>query len=530
METRDDQNKLKNIYLPIIVALCICAGMWLGKFIYRDSRPNSFSQHSEKLDHILQYIDQFYVDSVNADHLSELAINRILEELDPHTSYIAPKNSEIVNSHLDEGFEGIGVEFRLLKDTIKVVNVLKDGPSSQAGIKAGDQLIYADTSLIAGTGKASNELVKKLRGKKGTIVNLKVKRYGVDSLINYAITRGHVPTPAVDAAFMLDSKSGYIRINKFGSSTYQEFKSSLDQLKEEGMTQLVLDLRDNGGGYLSHAVKIVDEFLDEGKLIVKTKGKYKDFDSKDYSTSNGAFKEGKLIVLINQYSASASEIVAGALQDYDRALIVGKRSFGKGLVQRQLELEDGALLRLTISRYYTPSGRSIQKPYEGGNYEQALGEVKSDSLQVYHTESGRTVLGGGGIVPDIEIKEKIDYSALYFELLQKDLFRDFAIKYISNHKADFDEMNLQEFSNTFTISNRIYDNFISYIKDKSLSHSVKIAQNQKALYKNTIKSTIGDVQWNTQGYYKVKSETDNYINEAMNNWPKLQELITNQEL
>ena len=403
-----------NIITPLLIGLAVALGMWLG-YSWDDGRPiPGRSTSDSSLDLIFQYIENEYVDTVDEEGLKEESINMVLNTLDPYSTYIPSRMLKHVNEPLEGKFEGIGIEFLKLKDTVTVISVIPGGPSDKAGLLTGDQIISVDGETIAGAGLDNASIISRLKGPRGTLVDVVISRYGVDSLLHIQIERDKIRIKSVETAFMLDQDKGYIKLNKFSALTARETNESILKLKEMGMEKLVLDLRDNPGGYLDAAVSVADEFLKSGKTITYTEGinqKKEEYSSSSY----GEFEDGPLVILIDEGSASASEIVSGAVQDYDRGYVIGRRSFGKGLVQEQYRLPDGAALRLTVARYHTPSGRCIQKDYEEGGHDREIrdrianGElfskdsIKQDLSERFETESGRIVYGGGGIVPDIFI-------------------------------------------------------------------------------------------------------------------------------
>lgn len=373
------------------------------------------TKSSEKMALTMYFINKLYVDKIDEKKLSDDVVKALLHELDPHSSYISEKEVKEMNEPLEGNFDGVGISFNMMTDTLYVIETISGGPAEKVGILPGDKIIYVGDTLIAGVKMPNKKVMSLLRGPKGTKVDVKVLRRGVPDLIEFIITRNKIPIYSLDAAYMIDKKTGYIRLNRFGATTTDEFNEACKKLKQEGMQNLILDLQNNGGGYLTAAIELADEFLDKDKLIVYTEGANQP-KKNEKSTSKGLFEQGKLIVLINEYSASASEIVSGAIQDWDRGVIVGRRSFGKGLVQRQIPLPDGSQLRLTTARYYTPTGRCIQKPYENGKEENYAMDVIErynkgemmhadsihfpDSLKYQTLINKRTVYGGGGIMPD----------------------------------------------------------------------------------------------------------------------------------
>ena len=414
------QNK-PNRLTPLIMAVCTIIGVVIGTFYanhFSGNRLNIINSGSNRLNNLLHIIDDQYVDAVNIDSLVDMAIPQILSDLDPHSVYISAADVQKTNDDLKGSFSGIGVEFVIRQDTIHVQNVIKNGPAQQAGILAGDKIVNVDGKPFVGKVVTNDEAMRRLKGPKGTKVKVGVMRYGAKAVKYFTITRADIPQKSITAVYMLDENTGYIKIKNFGENTYAELLVALAELSQEGFSNLVIDLRDNTGGYLDSAVQMINEFLPKNKLIVYTQGRKSP--RQDYkSDGRGSYQKIPLVVLINEASASASEIFAGAIQDNDRGTIIGRRSFGKGLVQKQMEFPDGSLIRLTIARYYTPSGRCIQKPYTAGDnvdYEEDLlaryqhGEFFSqDSIKhtgpAYHTGNGRVVYGGGGITPDIFVKE-----------------------------------------------------------------------------------------------------------------------------
>ncbi|MEL6393264.1 MAG: S41 family peptidase [Bacteroidota bacterium] len=422
MESSSPKNRLAGVWLPVLFAITLVFGLYVGQNLRGDTElvrvvsENETSAGIDRIQQLLRYVDTKYVDEVDGNRLTEAAIENILDELDPHSNYISPEEMGALLESMQGNFNGIGIEFMIVEDTISVVAPLVGGPSETVGIQSGDKIIYVEDSLVAGPTAQGLNPASLLRGEKGTQVNVRVKRYGQPELIPFTITRDEIPVHSVDAAYLLNDQTGYIKINRFSDDTGNEFKNALEELVERGGARdLVIDLRQNPGGYLREAVKVLNLIFEQrGLLLVYTEGRNS---NREDHKSNGAapYRLGDIVVLVDESSASASEIVAGALQDHDRGIIVGRRSFGKGLVQEQYELEGGAGLRLTIARYYTPSGRSIQRPYVQGEEDSYDGDrqarfergeltgdadVQVDSSQVYTTDGGYEVFGGGGIVPD----------------------------------------------------------------------------------------------------------------------------------
>ena len=452
-----DNNKNKR-YMPLIMAICVIVGIFIGTFYanhFSGNRLNIINNGSSRLSNLLHIIDDQYVDSVNINDLVDKAIPQILAELDPHSVYISAKDVETANSDLKSSFSGIGIEFMIRQDTIQVQNVIKDGPSEKAGLLAGDKIVEIDGKPFVGSQVTNEEATHRLKGPKGTQVKVGVLRYGEKGIREFTITRDDIITKSITAAYMLNDSIGYMRIKSFGEATYTEMLSALASLTAQGMSGLVIDLRDNGGGYLQAAVNTANEFLPKNRLIVYTQGRKSP--RTDYkSDGRGNFQTLPLVVLINEGSASSSEIFSGAMQDNDRATIVGRRSFGKGLVQQQIGFPDGSMIRLTVARYYTPSGRCIQKPYQPGDdadYEADLlnryehGEYFSqDSIKqtgpAYHTTIGRVVYGGGGIMPDIFVPEDTtNYTSYYKQAIMSGLMLQYAFIYTDANRQKLSDYN-----------------------------------------------------------------------------------------
>ena len=441
----------RNRYMPLLMAVCVAFGIVIGTFYanhFSGNRLNIINSGSNRLNNLLHIIDDQYVDNVNIDSLVDKAIPQILSDLDPHSVYISGKDVQAANDELKGSFSGVGIEFNIRQDTLHVQNVVKNAPAERAGLLAGDKVVSIDGKPFVGKIVTNEEAMRRLKGPKDTKVRIGVKRFGQKKPLEFTVTRGDIPQKSVTATDMLDDNTGYIRIKNFGETTYPELLIALAKLSQEGFKSLVIDLRDNTGGYLQSAVQMANEFLPKNKLIVYTQGRKSQ--RQDYvSDGHGSYKRIPLVVLINEGSASSSEIFAGAMQDNDRATVIGRRSFGKGLVQQQLGFTDGSLIRLTIARYYTPSGRCIQKPYtagDGSNYEQDIysryqhGEFFSqDSIKhtgpAYHTSIGRLVYGGGGITPDIFVAEDTLGVTSYFkQAAMSGLILQFAYNYTDNNR------------------------------------------------------------------------------------------------
>ncbi|MEN9522177.1 MAG: hypothetical protein RL065_554 [Bacteroidota bacterium] len=523
----------KKIGLPIILALCIVAGIMIGLKINKEARfarTFLYNYHPDKYQSILNYISSNYVDSIDVNKISDEGYQHLLHKLDPHSSYIPASDYTAVNEQLVGNFKGVGIEFFIVADTVMVMNVITGGPSEKAGVISGDKIIAINDSIVAGNKITSEKIFKKLRGKENTKVKLTVLR---DSKkVNLVINRGEVKINSVETAFMINNQIGYIKINSFGANTYIEFMENIDRMiNKEGMKKLIIDLRQNGGGYLEAATNILDELLSDSKTLVYTESR--NHNRHNYNCSkDGMFEQGKLCLLVDEGSASASEIFAGALQDWDRGTIIGRRTFGKGLVQQEYMLPDSSAIRITVARYYTPSGRCIQKSYKNGidDYEMDIykrykhGEFQhADSIKYtdttkYLTAKGRVVYGGGGIKPDIFIPADTQgVNAFSNECFSKSLVQQFAYQYYSNHKNEFAKYkNANDFSQQFTIDKNTFDSFVSYAKKsgvKSAKPNLIIASS--AYLQNQIKAFIAKANWKMQGYFTVTQNQDNAFRKAM---------------
>lgn len=488
------------------------------------------TETTQKFAALLQLINNFYVDTLNMDRLTEEAIVSTLKQLDPHSSYISKKDVEMANEPLEGSFEGVGLTFQLYKDTILVIAPVPGGPSDKVGILAGDKIIKVNGEDAFGNKITNKWVMDHLRGKKGTEVTVSIYRHGVSGLIEFTIIRDKIPLNSIDAAFMLDNKTGYIKLNRFARNSLEEFNKAIEGLKKQGMENLVFDLRSNSGGYLSTALAISDEFLPEGKMVVYTEGIHSPRQELD-ATEAGDLEKGKLAILINEGSASASEIVSGAVQDWDRGIIVGRRSFGKGLVQRPFRLPDGSVVRLTVARYFTPSGRCIQKPYNEGVDEYykdfahrlAHGELLSadsihfpDSLK-YKTNDGRTVYGGGGIMPDIFVAwDSTRYNELYSDLIRKGIFNSYVNDYLDKNRQKLNKKyaNFKDFNKYFSISQDEFDEFLSKAKEKTEVNEEQLKPNIDYL-KLQIKALIARNLYDTNDYFEVIWPDDREINKAL---------------
>ncbi len=494
--------------------------------------PMNPKKTTEKFSTLLFLINNFYMDTVNMPQLTEKAIVATLKDLDPHSAYISKKDLEQANEPLVGSFEGIGITFQLFKDTILVIAPIPGGPSDKVGLLAGDKIIKVNGEKAYGPNITNDWVMKHLRGKKGTKVVVSIYRKGVKGLLDFTITRDVIPLNSIDASFMLNKTTGYIKLSRFAQRSVEEFDKALDSLKRFGLKSLIFDLRGNSGGYLSTAQGIADEFLKAGKLIVYTKGVHSPRENL-IATNAGNFENGKLIVLINEGSASASEIVSGALQDWDRAVLVGRRSFGKGLVQRPFRLPDGSVVRLTVARYFTPSGRWIQKPYNHGvaEYYRDLQErmkhgelIHPDSIHFpdslkFHTASGRTVYGGGGIMPDIFVPwDSARYDMFYSELIRKGAFNTFVNDFLNDNRKKLHRKypDVQSYIAEFQITPDLFNTFLEDAKKAKVKMDTAALQHNKKFIALQMKALIARDLFDQNAYFQVMWPMDHAIRKALN--------------
>lgn len=522
------------IYLPIIFALLLATGIFIGAKLNFSSpstvrflRPEK--KASDKLNSVLNFIEEEYVDTVKKDVLVEKAITDLLQNLDPHSVYISAQEVKEMQEPLQGNFEGIGIEFNIFKDTIRVIAAIPGGPCEQLGIQAGDKIVKIEGKNAAGVKIKNKDVLGKLRGKGGTQVNVSIMRGNAKKLIDYTITRGTIPIYSVDAGYMLSKATGYIKVSRFAETTYEEFLDKATKLRAEGMQNLILDLRGNGGGLLSTAIKICDEFLESGQVIVYTKGKAHPKETIT-ATNRGILTETKLVVLIDESSASASEIVAGAIQDNDRGTIVGRRSFGKGLVQRETMFADSSAIRLTVARYCTPTGRCIQKPYgkdledyyseEYARYK--TGELmhadsihENDSLK-FKTPKGKTVYGGGGITPDIFIPlDTIGRTPYLSELFVKGSLNQFCFEYADKNRKELSKMGFEKFKSGFRISDTMMNDLHAFAEKQGVKPNPREEEISNNIIRNLLKSSIARQVWGNDGFYPILNEEDVVIQKAL---------------
>ena len=518
-------------YIPLLLGFAIAAGVFIGgKLNFSDTSDRLFTKNSkkDKLNRLIDYIDYEYVDQINTDSIVDVTVNSILDNLDPHSIYIPKSEMQRVTDNMKGDFVGIGVSFYTYKDTVTVIRPIEGGPSEKAGIKGGDRIIMANGDSIFGKDWTNEAIIKKLKGEKNSKITLKIYRPGEEDLLTFKVKYSNIPIKSVDASYMLTDELGYIKINRFAESTYKEFKKALDKLQDKGATKLALDLRDNPGGFLGIAEQIVDEFLEDDKLILFTKNKAGKIE-KSFSTRRGDFEDGEVYILINENSASASEIVAGALQDNDKGTIIGRRSYGKGLVQREMSLGDGSAVRLTVSRYYTPTGRSIQRPYDKGNnndyhndYRKRLrnGEFEnsenmqiSDSLK-YTTPNGKVVYGGGGIIPDVFVpldtssqNETLNY------IKRRGYVSNFVFEELDKDRVIYKDFSAPEFIESFSVGDAVVEKFQDFLnlKERTDISFVNYQDQMKLL----IKAELASQLYNSSVSEQIINETDTMIEEVI---------------
>ncbi len=466
---------LVTLLLGFIIGSKVMSRIWRNQTVRLEYAMRATGR-TNKISTLITAIDQLYVDSVDVDTLVEAVLPVLLNKLDPHSAYFPAEEAKESNDELHGSFSGIGVQFSMQDDTIHVNSVIRGGPSEKVGVLAGDRIVFIDDSLFAGKGVNSNDVVKRLKGPSGTEVKIGVVRPGDDGIIDFTIERGPIPVKSVDAAYMITDEIGYIELNKFGETTYSEMITGLAKLSSEGCRKIIIDLRGNTGGYLGTAIQIVNEFLPKGEMIVYTKGLHSEYDA-EYANGRGRFQQIPMVIMIDESSASASEILTGAIQDNDRGTIVGRRSYGKGLVQQPIDFSDGSSIRLTIARYFTPSGRCIQKPYGKGDEDYAMDIIKRwehgeffsadsvhlDESQVFTTKSGRKVYGGGGIMPDVFVpQDTIAYNEYYSTIMRKSLTNKYSLKYVDSHRQDFTGRTTWKEVTAYLERQNVFSDFLKY--------------------------------------------------------------------
>lgn len=518
--------------MKYLAAAVICAAATFG-ISAQYSRNNSASRQQQKLLMVENIVNNLYVDNVDEEKIVENAVRGILENLDPHSSYSTKEETTSSQETMQGSFSGIGIQFNMQKDTLYVVQTIAGGPSEKVGILPGDRFIAVDDSIIAGRKLKNTDIMKRLRGPKGTKVNIKVKRGSNAELLEFRITRDDIPLNSIDAVYMADGKTGYIRLSRFAATSYKEFKDAITKLKKQGMQQLILDLTDNGGGYMQIAAQIANEMLNRGNLIVYTQGRKSPRQNLN-ADGSGTFRTQKVVVMINQFSASASEILSGAVQDWDRGVVVGRRSFGKGLVQREFLLPDSSSFRLTIARYYTPSGRNIQKPYVKGDredYDKDIidrynhGELQSadsihfaDSLKHTTLRLHRTVYGGGGIMPDVFVPlDTTQYTDYHRRLVAKGVIPQFALRYVDKNRADLKAQypDAQKFIKEFTVTDEMLNNLVDAGKAEKVDFDKSQFAKSKEMLRTFVKAAIANDLFSTGAYFQIVNEQNDIYKEAL---------------
>ncbi|MBS3805988.1 MAG: S41 family peptidase [Bacteroidales bacterium] len=523
-------NKGARIYFPIALSLAVIAGLLLGNFLGQNHSSEQTFVYSKpnKINKVTNYIQQNYVDSVSDDRMAESAIPAILKELDPHSVYIPARQLKEVNEPLKGNFDGIGIQFSMQEDTVVVISTISGGPSEMVGIQPGDRIVEVDGKVVAGKDISSNDIVDMLKGKRGTEVKVGIRRQSADEMLYFTITRDEIPLYSVDVSYMINDQTGYIKISRFAKTTHKEFMKALNKLKKNGAEKMVLDLRDNSGGYLNAATNIADEFLQDEKLIVYTRGQNSP-KQEIYASSKGEAQDVEVAVLINEWSASASEILAGALQDNDRGIIVGRRSFGKGLVQEQIVLSDGSAMRLTVARYYTPTGRCIQKPYKEGRkqYYNDLNErfkhgefFNADSIDFadslkYTTPEGDVVYGGGGIMPDFFVPVDTTHnSPLFSKVRNQGTIYNFAFHYADANREQLEKLKGHQAIADYLEERDIYNEFLEYAYGQGVVRDIEGAERSREVINTRVKAYIARNIINNEGFYPIIHDIDRTLQRA----------------
>jgi len=540
------------IFLPVIISLSLVVGILLGNWItgirvrsivtdevnkqkfsirpgHNSNSGFSLTPKGSKISSALQYIVNEYVDTVSLNTMNESVMPAMLENLDPHSIYIPAKEFQRFSEPLVGNFSGIGVSFNMTDDTVAIINTIPNGPSKMVGILAGDRIVMVDDSLVAGVSMPSDDIVKMLKGPKKTLVKVSIYRRNEPALLDFEITRDDIPIYSVDVAYMVGDNTGYIKISQFAQTTYREFMEAIQKLKSQGVTKLIVDLRSNGGGIMEAATMIADQFLEEGQLIVYTEGKSRPREN-DYATSRGTLKNDKVVILMDESSASASEILAGAIQDNDRGMVIGRRSFGKGLVQEEMRFADGSALRLTVARYYTPTGRSIQRPYENGKEDYyhdfadlyTRGEfehqdsIKFDDTQKFITPGGKIVYGGGGIMPDVFVPvDTVGASEYYSKIRSLGLMYRFAFAYTDRNRTDLELYSTADDIQDYLENQGILPEFIDYAKGKGVDPNYDDIKTSETILKKTIMAYIARNLIDNIGFYPIISEIDQTLQIAI---------------
>ncbi len=520
--------KIHYKYIPILIFSLLSTGIFIGQYLNFPVEKASFSKKNNrnKLNRLLDFINNEYVDNVNTDSIVDLTVDNILAKLDPHSVYVAPQAQIFEAESMKGDFVGIGINFYDYKDSIAIIKTIAGGPAAKAGLLSGDRILFANKFQLFGKKISSDTLFAKLKGQENSEVLLTVYRKSVGKNLKFKVIRKTVAIKSVDVSLIIEPNTGYIKINRFAETTYDEFKIGLNKLQKQGLKTLIIDLRDNGGGFLEIATQIADELLKDKQLIVFTKNKKGRID-KTFASENGSFESGNVVVLINENSASASEILAGAIQDNDRGIIVGRRSFGKGLVQREMNFEDGSAVRLTVARYFTPSGRSIQKPYSNGkeayykDFEKrfASGELyKKDSIKVndslkFKTKNGKIVYGGGGIVPDIFVPmQTINGSEEINYMLQSGIIGHFVFENLDKNRKKFEDLTLQQLEDKINKTNSFFNDFQNYLSNNGVHLNVSANQN---LVKNYIKAEFAKQLFDDDKYFEILLKNDEMVEKVL---------------
>ena len=542
----DPKNIKPIIGLAIVGSLAVAIGIWVGVSLEQKKetvKPENpvLDNAAQKLEDVLAHIERDYVDDTDLQTLSEIAICDLLKQLDPHNVYLTAKELALSNIELQGEQEGVGIEFLIWHDTAYIIAPISGGPSEQVGIRARDRIVKIDDKDFVGQGLKQAEVIEKLRGAKGTKVKLTVKRHNVEELLDFVITRDKVPFYSVDVSYMVDSQVGCIKVSRFTANTFKEFKTAFHGLQKQGMSKLLLDLRGNPVGYMDMAIKIANSLLDQGQLIVYAKGKTNKYNTKYYAKGEDQFDQCPVIVLIDEGTASAAEIVAGALQDNDRALIVGRRSFGRGLVQVPIQLHDDSQLRLTVARYYTPSGRVIQRSYREGvadyhadliaRYKQGeyfhADNIQFDDALKHQTSKGRTVYGGGGIIPDYFVPLEVRSNAVYLDQLQaKNILRKYALEYVDQHRDSLTVMEYEGYCSQFEVNDLTLKKLIAQASKAGIPYDDKAFRVAKAHIKLLLKAYIAKNIWGAQGFYPIYHQDDEEFRKALQLFDEAEALIT----
>lgn len=533
---------MKKYLFPTLTIACLMIGFLIGNAVsnkvnaqrFYIQNGQLFQQPESKIDQLLQLMDQVYVDKINVDSISEDVMQELVKRLDPHSAYIPKEDLEMVNSELSASFTGIGVQFSIQNDTIQVVAVISGGPSEGIGLLAGDKIVLVNDSNFTGKDITNERVIHALRGPKNTKVTIGVVRSGIPEILSFTITRGEIPVHSVNAKFIIHTengdKIGFVRVSRFAENTYDEFIAAMASLKVQGATSYIVDLRENSGGYMDQAIKIANEFLSKGDMIVYSEGRaYPRYEAR--ANGSGRFQRVPLVVLIDNFSASASEIFAGAMQDNDRATIIGRRSFGKGLVQQQIPFPDGSAIRLTVARYYTPSGRSIQKPYKMGNGEDYAMDIvnrfehgefySADSVQItdstmYFTKNGRVVRGGGGIMPDLFVGRDTTLYTPYFNKVVNHAYTyQFAYQYTDRHRKELNRFHDWQTLEKYLLKTNWIDEFVDFAKEKGVEPNPEQLAKSKSLLIRLVNAYIVRNILNDEGFYPLFERDDDITKKAV---------------